>query len=342
MSSNALAILLATASALTVLHARAASPELPGVGVSLPDASTSPSTYGSAFQPDTFSDPAILKVAALVARPDLFEPAFRGRGVRLNLESDRSARPRAGALALSDELALGPAVSLMRRDAGFDSVDRRRTSNFLERRNDLHVLTVGYAWHQISVEGSASTRRTEESARLRQFEETKLAWRSARLSYRPSPPLLLQVSRGTASGLDQLVPYTDVRRTTLSATYTRNFTAGEWQTTVAWGRNARKLHADTLGYLAESAVRFGGRHTAFGRIEQVGSDDLYLDDLALRGQFVRMKKLTIGYYQDVHRRGRARIGVGAIASRHFLPSSHFGAHDRHPISYMLFMRVSLE
>lgn len=214
-----------------------------------------------------------------------------------------------------------------------------RQLNAVDRRSP--VFTLGYSWRNVSVENSAYDFRPSQAPHSDREGGMELKSRITRLSYQASPALQLQFSRGTVSVLDRLVDNDSTRRTTLSATTTRRFTGGEWKTAFAWGRNAREKYATTIGYLAETAVRFSGSHMMFGRLEQVGSDDLYDGSPTLRGHEGNVRRLTVGYYKDIYQRGTAYLGAGAMVRRHFLSVAQARAYRRTPISYMLFVRVKL-
>ncbi|HVL77450.1 MAG TPA: hypothetical protein VM406_15665, partial [Noviherbaspirillum sp.] len=186
------------------------------------------------------------------------------------------------------------------------------------------------------VEGTATVPREPDAMR----EEPRFTSRRARLSYQPLPGLVLQFSRGTWSRIDQLVAEGQIRRTSLSATYTRNLTGGEWLTTLAWGRNAPRGGTSLNGYLAETSVRLAGVHTAFARFEQVGSGPLYDPDTPFR-MAAKVNKLSLGYYQDMYQRGANRIGLGVVASRHLLSSAQEASIGRDPSSVMFFMRLRM-
>lgn len=202
-------------------------------------------------------------------------------------------------------------------------------------------FTAAYAWRSVTVEGSARMESSQSSSAAAQSERLQLASRIARISYRPWPGLSLQLSRGTQSGLDQLMHNGAVRRSTMSATFGRYFTGGEWQTMVGWGRNARQGRAAIFGYFAETAVRFSGTHLAFAQLEQVGVDDVRFGRPAPRPLNAKIRKVTLGYYHDLHRRGSHRLGFGATASHHLLSGSDAAVFGTLPISYRVFVRLQM-
>lgn len=237
-------------------------------------------------------------------------------------------------------VALGPPVSSMRRYAGLDSPDGEFGGHWLYPDNNARVFTVGYVWRDLTIERSAFSDSSRDSReRHANRNELRLDSRSLRLSFNPSPAWTLQFSRGSLGGLDQLDRDNGVRRTSISATYRQVFTEGEWQTTFAWGRNSRKLRESTMGYLAESTLRFSRTHVVFGRLEQVGSDDLVRENELVKTDMFKMNKLTLGYFHDLDTGGQVKLDVGIFASRHFVPAAMTNAYGANPTAFMLFIRL---
>lgn len=247
-----------------------------------------------------------------------------------------------GYVGLPGEPALGPPPSEMRRYAGFDTPDASLSRQWRDSQDSpVNVFTVGYSWHDLTIERSTFSRRHPDDKR-RSGDTFRLDSRSVRLSFNPSPSWTVQLSRGSLSGVDQLVPNADVRRTSISTTYRQEFKGGNWQSTLAWGRNSRRHHETTMGYLFESAVRFEGAHVVFGRVEQVASDDLTRENESRPAQLFKLNKLTVGYFHDMRASGPVKIDVGLLASRHLIPNAMTISYGDDPISYMMFMRVKIK
>lgn len=203
---------------------------------------------------------------------------------------------------------------------------------------------LGYRWKRLSIEGTAlqPSRQSYENAARQQGSELRANWRSTRLSFSPAENWLIKLSRGAVSNLDNLVPGEQVRRTALAATYSRPFSTGGWETTFAWGRNARKNRESHSGYLLESTLRFAGVHSMFGRIEQIGSDSLMRANEALPRQLFTLNRVTLGYYQDLRINGPFGVEVGAFVSRHLVPSDMMPSYGKDPTAYMMFVRLKLQ
>lgn len=243
-----------------------------------------------------------------------------------------------GYIGSSGSVALGPPDSLMRRYAGLDTPDTTLSPHWLYPENGTaNVFTVGYSWRDLKFERSVFSSETPDQPANKNL--LKLDSRSLRLSYNPSPSWTLQISRGSISGLDQMVPNGDVKRTTISATYHTDIQGSEWQTTLAWGRNARKFRETTMGYLFESTLRFSGANVFFGRLEQVGSDELMRENESVQARLFKMNKLTLGYFRNVNASARVKFDVGILANRHFIPSEMATPYGASPTGYMVFIRL---
>ncbi|HEY0847467.1 MAG TPA: hypothetical protein VGE12_19020 [Noviherbaspirillum sp.] len=241
---------------------------------------------------------------------------------------------------LHGEPALGPPVSGMRRHAGVDSADDPAVRHWLHSGGaSPHGLTVGYAWRDVQVEGSAFAGHLPEDRISPVADSLKLDSRSARLTFKPSEKWSFQFSKGTIGAHDQIVSGGDIRRTTLSSTYRHSFDLGEWESTLAWGRNARRARETTVGYLLESSLRFQHAHIVFGRIERVGSDELLRQNESFQRTPFKLSKLTVGYYQDLRATPALSMDVGLLVSRYLVPSHVTPSYGNDPTTCMAFVRL---
>jgi hypothetical protein len=202
-------------------------------------------------------------------------------------------------------------------------------------------LALGYAWREMRVEGAAYSERTEQGGSASSTEAFRLTSKSARL-FSPSRKWAFQLGRGSIGGLDRVLPDGGVRRTVMSTTYKGNVSKGAWQTTLAWGRNSRRGHEAMVGYLVESTFQLDASHLAFGRLEQVGSDELLRIDESLPRQLFKLNKFTIGYFRRIGARDSGDTGIGIVASRHFVPAGMTHLYGEDPTSVRLFVRLAIE
>jgi hypothetical protein len=247
-----------------------------------------------------------------------------------------------GSIGLPGEPAIGPPASYTRHFADLDNPQAPLFNDQLDFQGPIsQVFTLGYRWRSVRVEGSAFSPRTQDE-RLIRTESLRLRSRSGRLSFSPAPNLSFQFSRGTLSNLDQLDPNGEVRRTTLSATYKRNFEALDWQTTLAWGRNAKRYRESSYGYLLESSLKLANAHAFFSRVEQVGSDDILRENESNRRETFKLNKLTFGYVYELRPSRHHGTDVGMLMSRHYVPSAMESTYGSNPVSYMMFVRLKLK
>lgn len=204
------------------------------------------------------------------------------------------------------------------------------------------ALTIGYAWRAVRLEGAAYSSRVEDDPEFGNSPRFTRRSTISRLSFKPSPNWTWRISRGTLGDLDQFEPNEDIRRSTVSATYTRNFRKSQLETTLAWGRKSKRMSEPMIGYLFESTLRFGRTNAIFGRLEQVGSDDIVRDDGSRPRQLFKMNKLTIGYFHRIGKSGPVSVDVGGFASRHFVPSAMASSYGSDSVSYMAVLRFKLD
>ncbi len=200
-------------------------------------------------------------------------------------------------------------------------------------------VTLGYAWRGLKYE--TSTVSTTEDYQPTAYEGLKLKSASRRLSFSPSENWTFKIGRGYVSNLDQLRADDQVKRTAIAATYNHFIGDADWQTTFAWGRNVRRFRERNTGYLMESIFRVQKEHSFFGRLEQVGSDDLYRENQSSQHPLFKVKKMTIGYFHDVRFNQEVRFDVGGLVSKH-LVSSDANIYGTNPTSFMMFVRLKLQ
>ena len=245
---------------------------------------------------------------------------------------------------LAGEPALGP-PAFMHRFSSEDNPEAPLTHHWLDSTHITYgVVTAGYQWDRVKLEGSAFNGREPDQDRydveLRAFD----SW-SARLSWNPLPDLALQVSTGRLASPEQLEPNVAIRRTTASASYNRMLGAVQWQTTVAWGRNQPQPGLASNGWLLESALRLVNTHTFFARAEHVGKDELFTPGQPLYGPAYTIEELSLGYIYDfaqwATQLGPVHAGVGAMGTAYRYPEVLDPVYGDHPASFLLFLRARL-
>jgi hypothetical protein len=156
---------------------------------------------------------------------------------------------------------------------------------------------------------------------------------------------ILQVSHGFLSEPEASQPG-DVRRTTVSATWTTRRGGGFTAATVAYGRNDKFL-GDDSGFLAEITHRAGDL-SLYGRAEeqQVESDLLRFGTHNLKDSHGggrhpqdRVEEFTAGGVRDLARVRGFEIGAGGDLTLYHVPSPLVPYYGSHPASFHIFVRV---
>jgi hypothetical protein len=236
---------------------------------------------------------------------------------------------------LPGEPALGPAA-FMHRFSGMDNPEAPLSHHWLDSTHvTFGVATLGWIRDGVKLEGSVFTGR-EPNQNRNDIESPKMDSWSLRATWNPTPDWSFQVSRGHLHSPEQLEPEVDVDRTTVSAMLNRPLAAGNWQTTLAWGRNDRKPGRSTNSFLLESAVTLGDRNTFFGRVEQQQNDEI-----TQLGEAFNVGKLSLGYIWDGVRIQSFRGGLGVLGSVALIPQELRGDYGDTPVSWMAFLRVRI-
>jgi hypothetical protein len=245
------------------------------------------------------------------------------------------------------EPALGP-PAFMHRFSGMELPEAPLGHHWLDSTHiTFGVATLGWIQGGVKLEGSVFTGREPDEDRW-DIETPKMDSWSFRATWNPAPDWSLQVSRGHLHSPEQLDPDSDADRTTASAIWNRPHPGGNWQTTLAWGRNARDPGETTDSYLLESALAFAGRHTLFGRFEYQENDELFghgaheHDGAEPHAREVfTVGKLSTGYLYDALTTDIYKIGIGALGSIALVPGELEDVYGDTPFSGMVFLRVML-
>ncbi len=239
---------------------------------------------------------------------------------------------------LPGEPALGP-PAFMHRFSANENPEAPLLHHWLDSTHvAFGVVTLGYIDRDLKLEVSSFRGREPDENRYN-IETGPLDSWSARLSYNWGANWAMQGSFGRIHSPEQLEPDRNVDRTTFSIVYDRPLAQGNWQTTLAWGRNQSPHHETTSGYLLESAVSWNRRDTVFARAETVQKDELFLEGEPLAGQVFRVNKLSVGYIRDFDLDLGFKFGVGIEGSKHFSPPELDSVYGDEPASYLLFLRA---
>ena len=210
------------------------------------------------------------------------------------------------------------------------------------------VLTTGFTYRWFKLEGSVFNGREPDENRY-DFDAHKWNSRSARLWFMPNRNWALQVSHGFLRSPENQEPNVDVRRTTASLQYNREFDRGNWASAFIWGRNhvtgPEAGIVNLNGYTAESTVQFLDKNYLYTRLEQVDKDDLLRpSDRALLGitqphPVFRIGAYTFGGARDVWNNDKVSLGIGADVTFYSMPVILDRIYGNDPVSWKLFVRL---
>ena len=166
------------------------------------------------------------------------------------------------------EPALGPNAFMHRASASENT--SAPLSHHLQDSTHISfgVVTTGFKYRWFKLEGSLFNGREPDENRYN-FEAHPWNSRSARLWFAPNSNWSMQVSHGFLRNPEALEPG-DVRRTTASISYNRQFERGNWASSLIWGRNHESHGGEIFnlnGYVAESTVKFLDRNYLYTRLE---------------------------------------------------------------------------
>lgn len=236
----------------------------------------------------------------------------------------------------SAEPALGPVTYIHRASAselplaplGHHLQDSTHTS--------FGVITTGLVIERIKLEASAFNGREPNEKRWSIQVAPLDSW-SARVSVAPSRDWTAQYSIGRLVHPEALEPG-DQWRQTASVAYDRPLAAGNWATSLIWGRVHKMATGTNLnGYLLESTVNFLRRDYAFTRLELVDKDELF-PQAAVHPAY-RIGAYTFGGVRDLVQNRVWQFGLGADLTVYSKPSALDAAYGNRPVSFQIFLRL---
>jgi len=236
----------------------------------------------------------------------------------------------------SAEPALGPVTYIHRTSAselplaplGHHLQDSTHTS--------FGVVTTGFVIERIKLEASAFNGREPNEERW-SIQPAALDSYSGRASVAPARDWTAQYSVGRLEHPEALEPGSQWRQTA-SVEYNHPLAAGNWATSVVWGR-VHKIATDTNlnGYLLESTLNFLRRDYAFTRLELVDKDELF-PQAAVHPAY-RIGGYTLGGVRDLVQNQAWQLGLGADVTVYSKPAVLDAAYGNYPVSFQIFLRM---
>ena len=260
-----------------------------------------------------------------------------GRGFNLTLVGGPVGEP-----------ALGP-VAFMHRASAFENPTAPLGHhNFDSTHIAMGVLTAAVDRGPFQFESSVFQGREPDEQRWDLVDFGPLDSWSVRGWYRPNNAWAVQLSHGFLTQPEALEGG-NVRRTTASASWTREGSLGTTATTVLYGRN-NKPGDDYNAFLAESTHTFGA-NALYGRYEaaQVEADVLRFGTHGGGGHHEHdeeepeglplVQTLTIGGVRTISRWSGWDVGVGGDFTFYGVPEILEATHGKRPTSVHLYVRV---
>jgi hypothetical protein len=234
------------------------------------------------------------------------------------------------------EPALGPATYIHRTSAaelplaplGHHLQDSTHTS--------FGVVTTGFVIERIRLEASAFNGREPNEERWSIQVAALDSW-SARASVAPARDWTAQYSVGRLEHPEAREPGSQWRQTA-SVEYNHAVAAGNWATSLVWGRVHKIADGSNLnGYLLESTLNFLRRDYAFTRLELVDKDELF-PQAAVHPAY-RIGAYTFGGVRDLVQNRAWQLGLGADVTVYSKPGALDAAYGNYPVSFQVFLRM---
>jgi hypothetical protein len=244
-----------------------------------------------------------------------------------------------GYAGLPGEPALGP-PAFMHRASGVQIPEAPLSHHWLDSTHiTFGVATLGATAGHWKLEASAFNAREPDHNRWN-IETGRLDSWSGRVTLNPAPQWSAQLSHGHLESPEQLHPDEDVDRTTASIGHARGPAAEQWSTTLAAGSNRAHGH-DQPAYAVESTRRFAAGFTLFARAEILQNSELFHEG-PLAGEEFRIAKISLGGLRRIGAAGPLAFDAGALGSAYRVPDALEGEYGSSPLSFMVFVRTSIE
>lgn len=212
-----------------------------------------------------------------------------------------------------------------------------------------NVVTAGIDYGKFRVEASGFRGREPNENRWNIDMGAMDSW-SARLSWRPTPRWLAQVSMGRLRR-PETTHDDDVQRTTASVHYTRPVrgTLG-WSTSVIWARNYKTIgRYSTNAFLAETVRPVTRRNLLTGRFEWSQRDELFEYDHDLAHEIFEktgkrahnVSAYTIGYTRELGSVRALTVAAGFNVTAYSIASTLKPFYGSTPAAASVFFRMRL-
>jgi hypothetical protein len=234
------------------------------------------------------------------------------------------------------EPALGPVAYLHRTSAA--ELPLAPLSHHLQdsTHTSFGVVTTGFVIDRVKLEASSFNEREPNEERWSIQPAALDSW-SGRASVAPARDWTAQYSIGRLEHPEALEAGSQWRQTA-SVEYNHALIAGNWATSLVWGRVHKiATGANLNGYLLESTLRFLRRDYAFTRLELVDKDELFPQ--AMVHPAYRIGAYTFGGVRDLVQTRAWQLGLGADVTVYSKPAALDAAYGNVPVSFQIFLRM---
>jgi hypothetical protein len=236
----------------------------------------------------------------------------------------------------SAEPALGPVTYIHRTSAA--ELPLAPLSHHLQdsTHTSFGVVTTGFVIDRVKLEASAFNGHEPNEERWSIQPAALDSW-STRASIAPARNWTAQYSIGHLDHPEALEPWNQWRQTA-SVEYSRPLAAGNWATSLIWGRVHEIATPTNLnGYLLESTLNFLQRDYLFTRMELVDKDELF-SQAAVPTSY-RIGAYTFGGTRDLLQNRAWQLGLGADVTVYSKPAALDAAYGDYPVSFQIFLRM---
>jgi hypothetical protein len=235
----------------------------------------------------------------------------------------------------SAEPALGPVTYIHRTSAS--ELPLAPLSHHLQdsTHTSFGVVTTGLVIDRYKLEGSAFNGHEPNEERW-SIQPAALASWSVRGSVAPNRNWTAQYSIGHLDHPEALEPWNQWRETA-SVEYNHPLAAGNWATSVVWGRVheiGTGIHLN--GYLLESTLNFLRRDYVSTRMELVDKNELFPP---AEEPSYRIGAYTFGGTRDLAQTRAYQLGLGADVTVYSKPGVLDAAYGNFPVSFQVFLRI---
>jgi len=236
----------------------------------------------------------------------------------------------------SAEPALGPVTYIHRTSAS--ELPLAPLSHHLQdsTHTSFGVVTTGFRIERVKLEACAFNGREPNEERWSIQPAALDSW-SGRVSIAPMRDWTAQYSIGHLDHPEALEPWNQWRQT-VSVEYNHPLVAGNWATSLVWGRvHEIGIGTNLNGYLLESTLNFRRRDYVFTRMELVDKDELFPQE-AVQPSY-RIGAYTFGGTRDLVQNHAWQLGLGADVTVYSKPAVLDAAYGNYPVSFQIFLRM---